>query len=95
MGKRRTEQQLVDSATRLEIAYNKMVLLDYDAPSVGLTIYQGNTMIYVDDGVHRYIYGGPKPAVGRTLKHALAHVKRLLHEYQEKEAQTNADKTRD
>lgn len=91
MGKHRSMQQLIDSATRLVLAYNDLVILDYDAPDVGLTIYQGNTMIYVDDGVHRYIYGGPKPALGRTLKHGLAHVKRLLHEYQEKEAQTNAE----
>lgn len=91
MGKHRGMQQLIDSATQLVLAYNDLVILDFDAPDVGFTIHQGNAMIYVDDGVHRYIYGGPKPALGRTLKHGLAHVKRLLHEYQEKEAQTNAE----
>lgn len=90
MGKHRNLQQLVDSATRLVIEYNKVVLLDYDAPSVGLTIYKGDTIIYVDDGEHKYVYGGPKPAEGRALKQGLAHVKQLLHEYQEKEAETHA-----
>lgn len=90
MGKHRGLQQLVDSATRLVIAYNKQVLLDFDAPSVGLTIYQGNAIIYVDDGDHKYVYGGPKPAEGRALKHGLAHVKRLLHEYQAREAEADA-----
>lgn len=90
MGKHRSLQQLVDSATRLVIEYNKRVLLDYDAPSVGLTIYKGDTIIYVDDGMHKYVYGGPKPAEGRTLKQGLAHVKRLLHEYQAKEAAIHA-----
>ena len=94
MDKHRGMQRLIDSATRLVIAFNKLVLPDYDAPIVELTIYRGNTMIYVDDGIHRYIYGGPKPALDRTLKHGLAHVKRLLHDYQDKEAQNNADKAR-
>lgn len=91
MGKHRGMQQLIDSATRLVLAYNDLAILDFEAPEVGFAIYQGNPMIYVDDGIHRYLYGGPKPALGRTLKHGLAHVKRLLHEYQEKEEQTNAE----
>ena len=90
MGRKRSQQMLIDELTRLVIAYNNAVLLNYDAPSVQLTIKGGDTFVYVS-GEHTYLYGGPKPPEGKGLKDGIAHVKALLHKYREEE-KANAGK---
>lgn len=97
MGRRRTTQQLVDEATRLVIAYNKAVLLNYDAPSVGLDIGpRAQPAIYIIPDKHGVShYGGGNLRRGETFRDGVARVKELLHEHHEQEGAPDGDKTRD
>ena len=87
MGRRRSAQQVLDEATRLVIAYNKAVLLNYDAPSVGLNISprQLPEIFIIPDKHGVSHYGGGKLKRGETLRDGVARVKELLHMYREKE----------
>lgn len=92
MGRRRSDQQVLDEAMRLVLAYNKAVLLDYDAPSVGLDISpRQQPAIYISPDKHGVEhYGGGNPKRGQTLRDGVARVKELLHEYRAQEADGNA-----
>lgn len=97
MGRRRSAQQLLDEATRLVIAYNKAVLLDYDAPSVQLDIpprMLPTITIWLDE-YEVLQYGGGNLKRGQTFRDGVMHVKRLLKEYRAKEAKADADETGD
>ena len=85
MGRRRTQQQLLDEATRLVITYNKRVLLDYDAPSVWLEIApRQNPAIHISPDMHNVgYYGGGNLKRGETFRDGVARIKELLDKYKE------------
>lgn len=93
MGRRRSMQQLVDEATRLVTAYNKAVLLDYDAPSVWMDIgAKQPPAIHISPDKHNVgNYGGGNMRRGETFRDGVARVKELLHHY--KEEDTHAAET--
>lgn len=95
MGRRRTQQQVVDEATRLVIAYNRAVLLDYDEPSVWMDIgtRQPPAIHIVPDKYGVENYGGGNLTRGQTFRDGVARVKELLHDYHKREGLKDADET--